>query len=98
MNAGLVRECAVPTKWSDSQLIWCGNERRGGIRYGVHERNVDFDGLRHQILNLAEHGEIIFGFDVFRVGSVEAGNESAERGDSNAFPDTKDSYVVISGV
>lgn len=55
----------------------------------VHEGNVDFDSLGDQVLNLAEHGQVVLGLDVFRVCGVEAGNKASERCDSDTFADAE---------
>lgn len=40
------------------------------VRDGVRERHVDLDGLRDQVLDLTEHGEVVLGLDVFGVRCV----------------------------
>ena len=57
-------------------LIIAKNEN-SHIRDRVHEGNVDFDGLSDQVLDFSKHWEVILGFDIFRVGGVEACNETS---------------------
>lgn len=64
---------------------------------GVHEGNVDLDGLRDQVLDLAEHGEVVLALHVVGVRSVQARDETAERGDTDTLADTKDGSVDVGG-
>lgn len=60
-----------------------------GARNGVHERDIDLHGLGDQVLNFTQHLEVVLGLDVFRVGSVKAGNEASKRSDSDTFSNAK---------
>lgn len=57
---------------------------------GVHEGDVDLDGLGDQVLDFSEHGEVVLGLDVFGVGGVEAGDETTERGNTDTLTNTED--------
>lgn len=65
-------------------------------RDGVHEGDVDLDRFSNQILNLAEHGEVVLGLDIFGVRGVQAGNQATQRGDTDTLSDTKDRYHMVS--
>lgn len=58
-------------------------------RNGVHEWDIDLHGLGDQVLNFTQHLEVVLGLDVFRVGSVKAGNETSKRCNADTFSDTK---------
>ena len=66
------------------------------VRNGVHERHVDLYSLRDKILDLAEHGQVVLGLDVLGVRGVEARDQAAERGDSDALADTEHGRVDVS--
>ena len=68
---------------------------RKHARDKVHEGNVDLDGLRNEILNFTEHGQVVLGLDVLRVRSVQARNEPTERGNAHSLPDTKHTRVNV---
>lgn len=60
-------------------------------RDGVHEWYVNFYGFGDEILYFTKHGEVILGFDVLGVGGIETSNETTERGDTNALPNSENS-------
>jgi hypothetical protein len=66
-----------------SVLINSGAGQRN-TRDGVHEGNVDANGLRNQIFHFSQHCQLILGLDVFWVSSVQARDQASERG----YPDT----------
>lgn len=45
-------------------------------RNGVHERNVDLDGLGNQVLDFTKHREVILGLDILRICGVKASHET----------------------
>lgn len=45
---------------------------------GVVEGNRDLDGIRHEVLELSEHGKVVLGFDVLGVDDVHSGDQSSE--------------------
>lgn len=59
----------------------------------VHEGHIDLNSFGDQVLDLTEHGKVILGLDVFRVGCVEAGDETAEGSDADALADAEDGGV-----
>ena len=63
---------------------------REDVRDGVHERNIDFDGLGDQVLDFSKHGKVVLGFDVVGIGGIQTGNEASEWRDSDTFADTED--------
>lgn len=52
-------------------------KKKNCIRDWVHEGNVDFHGFSDQVLDFSKHWEVILGFDIFRVGRVEACHETS---------------------
>lgn len=62
---------------------------------GVHEGDVDLDSLGDQVLDLSEHGEVVLGLDILRVGGVEARNETTKRGDTNTLTNTKNGGIDV---
>ncbi len=67
------------------------NKRRVGVRDGVREWHVDFDGFRDKVLDLTQHPEIVLGLDIVRIRRVQARNETSKRRDANAFANSEDS-------
>lgn len=51
----------------------------------VIEGNIDLDGLRDQLFDVFELGELVLGFDIVRVNGDHARHETAEWGDAVAF-------------
>ena len=70
-------------------------EGTNDARNGIHEGNIDFDGLRNKVLDLTKHGQVILRLDVFRVRSVQARNEASERCDTDTFANTKDTRIDV---
>ena len=62
---------------------------------GVHEGNVDLDGLRDQVLDLTEHGQVVLALDVLGVRGVQARDETAEGGDTDTLADTEHRRVDV---
>jgi hypothetical protein len=59
------------------------------VRDGVHEWHIHLDSFSNQIFNFTKHGQVVLGFDVFGVRSVETCNETSKRRDAYALADTK---------
>lgn len=55
----------------------------------VHERHVNFNRLCDKVLYFTEHGKVILGFDVIRIGSVETSDKTAQRRNSNTFTNSQ---------
>ena len=70
---------------------------REDVRDGVHERNIDFDGLGDQVLDFSKHGKVVLALDVFWVGSVQAGNEASEGRDTDTFTDSENGCINVCG-
>ena len=60
----------------------------------IHKRHVHLHGLGDQVFDLAKHGQVVLGLDVVWIGGVEAGDEAAEGGYSDAFAYSQDGYKV----
>lgn len=58
-------------------------------RDGVHERHVNLDCLRNQVLDLTEHGQVVLALDVLGVRGVQTSNQAAEWCDTNTLTNTK---------
>lgn len=52
---------------------------------GVVEGDVDLDGLRDEVFDVFEFGQLVFGHDVVAVDGDHARHEAAEGGDAVAF-------------
>jgi hypothetical protein len=63
---------------------------RVNARDGVHEGNVDPNGLRNQIFHFSQHCQLILGLDVIRVSSVQARNQASERRYSDSLANAQD--------
>lgn len=59
---------------------------------GVHEWDVDLYCLCDKVFDLTQHGQVVLGLDVLRVGCIQARNETAERGDADTLANAKNSY------
>lgn len=59
------------------------------VRDGVHERYADLNRLGNQVLNLAKHREVVLALDIVGVRSIQAGNESTERGNANTLANSQ---------
>ena len=59
-------------------------------RHGVVEGNRHLDGFCYQVLDLAEHGEVVLGLDVVWIGRVQARDERTEGCDAHALADSED--------
>jgi hypothetical protein len=55
----------------------------------------DVDCLCYNVFEITEFFEVVFAFDVFFVGCVHAGEETANRGDAVSFTDTEDGGVDV---
>ena len=83
----LVRRRVVEDRLGvDARLV----RERAVARDGVHERHVHLDRLRDEVLDLAQHGEVVLGLDVFGVRSIETCYKAAECCDTDALADAKD--------
>lgn len=58
----------------DTGLVGEGTEARDRVVEG----DRDLDSLGDEVLELAEHGEVVLGLDVFRVDDVHARDEATE--------------------
>ena len=67
----------------------------GNVRDGVHERNVDLDGFRDQVLDFTEHGEVVLGLDVLGVRGVQARDEAAKGSDADTLTDSEDRGIDV---
>ena len=67
-------------------------QNKDHARDGVHEGNVDLHSLSNQVFDFSEHGQIVLGLDVFRIGGIQASNKTTQRGDTNTFTNTEDGY------
>lgn len=65
---------------------------RRHVRDGIHEGDVDLDGLGDQVLDFSEHGKVVLGLDILRVRGVEAGDEAAQGCDPDALTDAEDGW------
>jgi hypothetical protein len=87
VNTGLVGECtessnvvvAISQSW-----FQLAEDRAMDI-----QRNRDLDGFGDEVLDLSEHGEIVLGLDVFRVGDHHPGNETTEGCDTVSLSNTE---------
>jgi hypothetical protein len=61
------------------------------VRDRVHERNVDLDSFGDEVLNFSEHLQVVLGLNIFRVGGVEASDETTKGSDTNSFTNTENS-------
>lgn len=59
------------------------------LRDGVHERDVDLYGFGYQVLDLTQHREIVLALDIFRVGGVQAGDQTAQGSNPDSLADTQ---------
>ena len=92
MNTSLVCERAVSAE--REQLIQFEEldlEKRYA-RNGVHEGDVDLHSFSNQVLDFSEHGQVVLGLDVFRIGGIQASDKATQRGDTNTFTNTEDGY------
>lgn len=63
---------------------------------GVHEGNVDLDGLGDQVFNLTEHRQVVLALDVFGVRRVQARDKTTKRGDTDTLTNTKNRGIDVS--
>lgn len=61
----------------------------------VVERDLDLDRLGDEVLNLAEHRQVVLSLDSLGVSRVHAGDETTERGDTVALADAKNRRVDV---
>ena len=69
----------------DASLV----RERTVTRDGVHEGNVDLDGLGNQVLDLTEHGQVVLALHVLGVRGIQARDETTERGDTDTLANTE---------
>lgn len=63
----------------------------------VVERDGNLDGLGDEVFNLSEHGQLVLGLYVFRVGDHHSGDQTAERGDTVSLSDTENRGIDVGG-
>ncbi len=61
----------------------------------VHEGNIDLDSLCDQVLDLAEHGEVVLALHIFGVCGVQARDETTKGGDTDTLTDTKNGSIDV---
>jgi hypothetical protein len=84
-------------------LLWgaipiLASQTRNPVRSKAYAQgDGNLDGLGDQVLNLSQHGQVVLGLDVFRVGDHHPGDQSSQGGDSVPLTDTQDRGVDVSG-
>jgi hypothetical protein len=97
VDTGLVSERTVATIIHYNQVLILTRVVGINLRDGVHERNIDLDCFRNQVLDFTKHGEVILGLYILRVRSVQARDETAKGRDTNTLANTKDGSINVGG-
>ena len=64
---------------------------------GDSQGNRNLDGLGDQVFDFSQHGQVVLGLDVFRVGDHHPGDQSSQGGDSVPLTDTQNRGVDVGG-